>query len=341
MTSRRRCTTLTPERNAHARAEIAKLGAPDLMPAIDPTQYQCGETVLDGWVNAEVAKLSLDDILLLFLVGVADFPTYDALIYGSDTDPAYALTSHQQVLGKTFRKLQSFWNIDGSSIELMAMHGQMLTDRDRVYRLLVSLYGLSPADASETADAIVEYATLSPGLRGGATPLVTLNAFAFAGGDDADFGYLTPKIVMGDGMLQAYDELGYASIAPQLVLAHEYGHQTQFAAGLEAPAGLSEPEATRYTELHADAAAAYFASHPRGLSMQTKRVNAFLRVFYSLGDCLFTNPSHHGTPNQRERAGEWAYQIQEATRPKARILTVQELWARFGAAYPMLTAPDA
>ncbi|MCH8611509.1 neutral zinc metallopeptidase [Arsenicicoccus dermatophilus] len=43
------------------------------------------------------------------------------------------------------------------------------------------------------------------------------------------------RIIMGDGILQAYDELGYGDIARQGVVAHELGHHVQFWMGMITP----------------------------------------------------------------------------------------------------------
>ena len=56
----------------------------------------------------------------------------------------------------------------------------------------------------------------------------SFNALAFPG--DPFFG-IGPKIVMGDGIMEAYAKLGFRTNADRLILAHEYGHQIQFANG--------------------------------------------------------------------------------------------------------------
>ena len=48
--------------------------------------------------------------------------------------------------------------------------------------------------------------------------------------------------------------------------------------------------------------AAYYGTHKKGLALNKKRVADALLSFYTVGDCQFDSPGHHGTPLQRERA---------------------------------------
>ncbi|GAB47696.1 hypothetical protein [Mobilicoccus pelagius] len=307
---------------------------------IDGSQYQCGPTEFAAWQRQSTADWTDEDFQILDALGAFDLPTYEALVYGSENDPAFALRSDAQVLQKTFRKLKKFWDIKSDDIQLMAMHGDMMRDPARTSRVYQTVFGVPKAEADELASLLAEFIA-QPKFQGGNHPLFTLNAFAFSSyGEDVDgLGVIGDRIVMGDGILRAYREMGYGDVAPQAILAHEFGHHVQFE--LRMHGDVASPEATRRTELHADAAAAYFLSHPRGMSMQIKRVTQFLRVFYSIGDCGFDSNGHHGTPNQRERAGNWAYQLQESARPKGKVLSAAEFTRRFEAVLPQLVAPDA
>jgi hypothetical protein len=60
--------------------------------AIDPTRYQCAPTRLDAFVDGVVADIDPSSLFVLSMLGGFDFPTYDALLFGSTDDPAYALT---------------------------------------------------------------------------------------------------------------------------------------------------------------------------------------------------------------------------------------------------------
>jgi hypothetical protein len=100
--------------------------------------------------------------------------------------------------------------------------------------------------------------------------------------------------------------------------------------------GPGSPEATRRTELMADAFSAYYLSHARGATMQWKRVKQFLQVFFNLGDCYFESYNHHGTPTQRMAAAEWGYQLADNAQKQGHILTAQKFVKLFDAALPKI-----
>ncbi len=235
--------------------------------------------------------------------------------------------------------LRRFWDIDSSNIQLVAFHGTTALDQARMTRVLTAEFGFPDSEAKELA-ALLAGALNQPKFRYGNHPLLTFNAFAVTPhpGDPAPIRSLPDKLLMGDGILTGFRELGYGDVAPQVIVAHEFGHHVQFDKGVDFP---GTPEGTRRTELMADALAAYDASHPRGVSMQWKRVRDALQVVYGIGDCFFAAPGHHGTPDQRLRAADWAYRLQEAARPKGKIVTAAEFIRLFDAALPGLVAPDA
>ncbi|WP_226343850.1 hypothetical protein [Agilicoccus flavus] len=312
-----------------------------LIAAIDPDSYECGPTEFDTWVDRQLASFTAEDQEIFSALAVYDLPTYDALVFGSENDPAYALTSDGKALTTSFRTLQRFWDVRGDDIDLMAMHGSMLLDAGRVSRTYEVVYGVPKAAADELAALVVDYLR-APKFQGGNHPIFTLNAFAFStyGEEFVPERTISDRIVMGDGVLRAYRDLGYGDVAPQAILAHEYGHHVQFELGMITATTVDSPETTRRTELHADASSAYFLSHPRGESMQWKRVRQFLPVYYTIGDCAFASSGHHGTPNQRLRAGTWAYELQEAARPKGKILPAATFRDLFDAQLPTIVAPD-
>lgn len=310
--------------------------------AINADDYECGPTELDAWLDKQLASFTDEDMLVLLVTQAIALPTYDALFFGKPGDPNYALTLDTKAMNKSFRTLKRFWDIRGDDIDLLAMHGSTVTDAARISRLYQVLFEVPKAEANELAALVVDYLE-DPKFRGGNHPIFTLNALAFtADGVDLppSLGNVSDRIVIGDGILQAYRELGYGDVAPQTVLAHEYAHHVQFETGMIPPGAVLGPEETRRVELHADASSAYYLSHPRGESMQWKRVSQFLPVFYSIGDCAFDNNGHHGTPNQRRAAGDWGYTLQENARPKGHVLPAREFQRLFDQALPNLVAPD-
>ena len=286
--------------------------------AIDPTRYQCAPTQLDAYVDGVLAGVDPSSLFVLNLIGGFDFPAYDALLFGSTGDPLYALTeASKNELSSSFRAAQKFWDTDGSDIQLMAMHGDLMRDPARLTRLIAVLYGVSDADAAGLASLVVEIVTSDPGLAGGATRSSPSTRSPLAARETPALSSLPDKLVFGDGMLDALDAIGVGDVGPRAVLGHEYAHHVQYDKNLfNSP--LTGPEATRRTELMADAFGTYFVTHKRGLALNTKRVLEAEQSFYQVGDCAFTNAGHHGTPNQRLRASTWGSSVAPTRRSRAR-----------------------
>ncbi|TPE43852.1 neutral zinc metallopeptidase [Pontibacter mangrovi] len=260
-----------------------------------------------------------------------DLPTYDALVFENSSDNQYYGVKGQYTkqVTKAFKDLQRFWDISSEDIVLAAMHGSMLTNKAKVARTYEAVYGMPPAMAAVYADAMVELASGIPQLRGGDHPIFTFNAFALQGFNFGPYGTIPDKIIMGDGIMDAFAAVGYSDVAPQAILAHEFAHQIQYELNLFG--SEDSPEATRRTELMADAYSAYYLSHARGATMQWKRVQQFLQVFFNIGDCSFSSTGHHGTPTQRMAAAEWGYNLANDAQKQGHIMSAQEFAERFDA----------
>ena len=330
-------TVSSMQLSTQARAKLADFRA--RFGLIDPTQYQCDtQNPVHDWENAQVAKLSQADIAFLQETGADALPSLDAMFFGTSADPAYALGLHAHDLSKAMGRLRSFWDEQLPDVQLVAMHGTMLTDPARVSRIAVGYLGLTQADADAYAQVVSSYVRQSAAFDGGNWFGFSLGAFTVGAGLFP--GLDQNKIVIGDGLLMANDAVGYDDVVAQFVLGHEFTHAVQIADGFYATLP-ARPEGTMYLELQADAGSAYFNSHPRGMSMQAKRIAEFAATAYAAGDCNFTSTNHHGTPNQRRAAALWGAQLQEGMRPKSRILGFQAFSAAYAQAYPALTAPDA
>lgn len=311
--------------------------------AIDPTQYQCAPTPLDAYVGSILSHVDHSKLSLVARLGGLDMPTYDALLFGSAGDPLYALTKgSRNELTTSFRAAQKFWDTDGSDIQLMAMHGDVLRDPARIARVYHVLLGLPEADASQLAAFLVHVVASDPGLAAGENPIFTLNAFAFSAEGDPDplVASVPDKLVFGDGMLDALSAIGVGDVGPRAVIGHEYSHHVQYDKHLFASA-LTGPEATRRTELMADAFGTYFVTHKRGLALNAARVLQAEQSFYDVGDCSFTSDGHHGTPNQRLRASTWGASVAAQAQKQGQVLPSLTLDAQFEAKLPQLVAPDA
>ena len=322
--------------------------------AIDPDDYVCPAStpVVDWFVNEFIEFIVEEPARfdLLYNDLWADLiPTYEALFFLTDDTPQeYGYDGEfTHVLEKTDRDAKRFWDIPSEQIQMVALKGTMLLNRERVARTYQLPFGppepynLSADSAAKVAAVIRREMLASEVLDRGNHPLFSFNAFAFWTGD----GSLPEKIVMGDGLLEGYAEVGFGDVAPQAIYAHEFGHHIQHINGYfdEEPPGdpTTQAEYTRYTELMADAYSAYYLTHKRGLALNKHRVAEFLQVFFQIGDCAFDNPGHHGTPNQRMAAAEFGFDVADQARKQGHILSSDQFHDLFVAAYPGLVAPDA
>ena len=338
-----------------ADGDLFNLGV-DPTEAINPDDYICpASTPIFDIYNDAFVQLIVEefDIFLFLYVDVwADLlPQYEALIFLE--------AEHKQEFGydgeftnaidRTNIDLRRFSDIPSDNLQVVPMKGSMLNDADRVARayqspLVPPFGGLSEANAYFVAGLIQDALDASNLLDGGDHPLFSFNAFAFSG--SAGLG-IPPKIIMGDAILNGYADLGFGDVAPQAILAHEWAHQIQFAYGwyndpvpsLDPPADAAEE--TRYSELMSDAWAAYFLTHKRGATMNQKRVVQFLEVFYQIGDCAFSDPGHHGTPNQRMKAAMWGFDLADQAQVQGHIMSSQEFHDAFVANYLSFIQPDA
>jgi hypothetical protein len=293
-------------------------------------------TPSNQWLDQQLADWDSELISYVVATEMLDLPTYDALVFeNSSANQTFGANGeYTQRVTKTFKDLKRFWNIQTDGIVLAAMHGSMLTDRAKLVRTYEAAYGLSPADAAYYADFVITIVNAFPQLRNGSHPIFTFNAFAQSSFNLPGFGTIPNKIIMGDGIMEAFTAIGYGDVAPQAILAHEFGHHIQFQLNLFEEE--ESPEATRRTELMADAYSAYYLSHARGASMQWKRVQQFLTVFFNIGDCTVTNLGHHGTPTQRMAAALWGYNVANNAQKQGHILSAQEFTRQFEAQLPQL-----
>ena len=338
-----------------ADGRLFNLGV-DPTEAINPDDYICPAStpIFDIYNDAFVQLIveEFDIFLFLYADVWADLlPQYEALIFlESDRKQEYGYDGEfTNAINRTNMDLRRFSDIPSDELQVVPMKGSMLYDTERVARayqspLVPPFGGLSEADAYFVAGLIQDALDASELLDGGDHPLFSFNAFAFSG--SAGLG-IPPKIIMGDAILNGYADLGFGDVAPQAILSHEWAHHIQYAYGwfndevpsLDPPADAAEE--TRYSELMADAWAAYYLTHSRGGTMNQKRVVQFLEVFYQIGDCAFSDPSHHGTPNQRMKAAEFGFDLADQAQKQGHIMSSEEFHAVFVANYLSFIQPDA
>ena len=323
---------------------------------LDPTDYVCApDSPVIDWFNAEFDESLEEDFPELFRL-VVEFaadqvPFVEALLLLDENDPDAQEFGYNgeftKVMLKTERDVKRFWDIRSDDILLLAMKGTMLQDEARVAAVYQNFFSdddgtaITPAEAASYAATVRQLLNQAETLDGGDDPLFSFNAFAFSTTGIPD------RIVMGDGVLEGFAAVGFGDVAPQAIYAHEFAHHIQYENEYfdDVPPGATAPianaEFTRYTELMADAMAAYYLTHKRGGTMNKHRVAKFLNAFFQLGDCAFDNPNHHGTPAQRMRAAQFGFAVADQAQKQGHILTSEQFKQLFDDAYPDLVAPDA
>lgn len=317
--------------------------------AVSPSE--CDQnTLLVLYVDELIGNMTNEQLTFLIdhIDTLLDVATYDALFFGTAGDPDYALTLHARQLQKTFRDLQRFWSdIESDDIQLIAMHGDVLLDADRIAATLTAMVEFGVIDPMTPAEIALEAETVAEFMQAQGdfynNPLWTLNAFAYSGEGETDpeLAALPDKVVFGDGVLMAYDGFGLGDVGPRVIMAHEFAHHIQYELGIFETGPADPAEATRRTELMADAMAAYFGVHKKGLALNKKRVIDALLSFYTVGDCQFASPGHHGTPLQRQRAAAWGADLAAAARPQSYVLPAAIFVERFDAALPDIISGNA
>jgi hypothetical protein len=346
-TAKQRIAALT----AHPRLDTLWREARDqaVAGAINPDDYECGPTDFRIWIFGKFSRIQNFDAFLdiAFNYGALDWATfYSAFVDHDGSDDYIGINGAQtQEIKKRHKDNQRFWDVPTLDVQLHGMHGADLADDSKMVPLIEFLFGVPRELAIEIVDYVQSVIESDPGL-GYDNPLFTLNAFALTARGEppgSPFAGVPDKIVMGDGIIEAMADLGLGDNAPSIIHAHEFGHHVQFELGLFDQPVLPEdqPEFTRRTELMADAFGAYYSAHARGAAFQTKRIVDALTESYLLGDCGFTFPDHHGTPNQRRAAAEWGANLAASARKQGHINSSAQMLNLFEAQLPLIVAPDA
>jgi hypothetical protein len=335
------------DRLAKVRSEfdIESSGVEDAVAqAIDPSQYECQPTAFSNYANSLLEGVDLGTLLILLLLGVLDYPTYDALLYGKpgNTEDYGLPAGYKAPVNQAVKQSQKFWDVDLFDVKTLAMQNDMLTDHARMTRVIAALFATDEAEAAEVATLVMDVIADSPPLEGGRNPIFTLNAFAFTAEGETDplFQGIPDKMVFGEGMATALDVLGVGTTGAKAVVGHEMAHHVQYEQGyFDSP--LTGPEATRRTELMADAFGTYFVAHKRGMNFNAVQIHQAEQTFYQVGDCSFESNGHHGTPNQRLKASVWGAELARAATSPFPMLASDAIYAKFEKKLPNLVKPDA
>ncbi|MEU6657843.1 hypothetical protein [Streptomyces sp. NPDC046821] len=328
--------------------------------AINPGDYQCSTTDFRNWASGQIAQIdpaSWDWYQNGFLGLSPDLLIQYWTLMKTPTSPAETALgpngANTDELARTFTNLQRFWDVDTSNVGLVSLDGKVLgpdaaADRKVVYDGLAKISPLGSLFLQWGVEGGLSSGKLA-GFPGGVdNPMFSLNAFAIdPTHSDPDSKAtleelgITRRVAMGEGILQMWNELGLGRVGGRAVLAHEFGHQVQYSDNLFDTDITDEAEATRRTELMADAMGTYFTVHKRGESLNKAYTLQDLQTFYNVGDCSFANPGHHGTPNQRYRTSAWGADLAKSASDQGHILPSLTVADSFEKVLPELVAPDA
>jgi len=110
------------------------------------------------------------------------------------------------------------------------------------------------------------------------------------------------------------------------ICAHECGHIVQKFSSYERRLTAGQPTA-RLLELHADYQSGHYIGI-RGENYAPERLIALGRGWQALGDCNYTNPDHHGTPEERLEAIEAGFTLARE-HPQFTVKQVCEAGAKY------------
>lgn len=333
--------------NAHFGFDSPWLEAVDR--AINPDDYDCDLTDFDAWIQETLGDIEPSVLNVLFGYGVLSWATYYTAFFDHDASDDYIGVDgeYTQELTKRHKDNQRFWDVKTKDILLQGMHGAVIADDAKIVPVVQFLFGVNADIAGAIVDDVQLVLENSIGYD---HPLLTLNAFAFSaeGEEIPGIGDVDDKIVMGEGLLEALDDMGLGKNGPDFVHSHEFAHHVQFELGAFDPfdpTDPDQPEKTRRTELMADAFSSYYLAHKRGATWQKRQIKDALASAYVVGDCQFGSPQHHGTPNQREASADWGADVAMLRgthrRGRGHILPSETLLELFDDELPDLVAPDA
>ncbi|ATY09119.1 hypothetical protein CU254_00425 [Amycolatopsis sp. AA4] len=217
-------------------------------------------------------------------------------------------------------KLRGFWDIESWNIQLVAHKGTDAASPEKMTQTFAR--GFAPARAAAAGALASKVVHEVPALQGGRNPLLSLNAFASPPGDPGG-----KRIVLGDGALELDARAGFGDVSVEGTLAHEYGHQVNFA-------HHNSPE-DESGELGPDAYAGYFLAHAKGAAWDARAQQEFAYLSASNGDCEHS----HGTPEQRKAAAAWGEKQALTQDNPNKIVPSATMIEKFRKEYPKLMKP--
>ncbi|MBC8111350.1 MAG: hypothetical protein H7Y04_09855, partial [Verrucomicrobia bacterium] len=178
-------------------------------------------TPVNLWLGKQFAGWSQEATKILTNEEVAKMAIFIAVFSeNSSENQYYGVNGEYTVqLNKGFKDLKRFWDTKSDNIIMVAAHSSMLQDRNKVFVMYKAEYGYSDEKADFYADSITTLLKTYPEYLNGNHPFFTFNGYAHQEKNYPVAGQIQDKIVFGDGLLQAFDAIGYGDIAPQAILA--------------------------------------------------------------------------------------------------------------------------
>jgi hypothetical protein len=133
-------------------------------------------------------------------------------------------------------------------------------------------------------------------------------------------------VLFGREMMSTYLNNSHGDMFIMGICAHEFAHIVQFFSGYYER--LSKGQQTKkFVELHADFLSGYYIGL-RKINYTSAELVSLGRTWESIGDSSYTDPQHHGTPEERLQAVENGYRFARE-RPEFGIKGACEVGARY------------
>ncbi|MFE2733982.1 hypothetical protein [Streptomyces sp. NPDC059349] len=343
--------SLPADYQERVQAAVAEFGAGDTQwadirdNAINPGEHQCQNTALSAYASNLLKGVDPLILTVFNIMGVWDIAAFDAMLRDGDprSDSFGVHGEYTNELTHEGRDLKKFWDIDSDGIRITPMHSfEVLNSPERMAHVFQTWVPIGTEEGKlPEARWIIELIHSVPAFQDGANPIFTFNALAYSEKSDPHPAGISDHIVVGDGILQGMETVGLGDTAPRAILAHEFSHHVQYQDNLFDNTTLTGPEATRRTELMADAFGTYFLTHSRGEALNAKRLLDSEKSYYAVGDCRFKSSGHHGTPNQRLAASTWGASVADDAADQGHILPSMQLDELFEAKLADFVKPDA
>lgn len=223
------------------------------------------------------------------------------------------------------RKLEKFWKLN-HEVVINAQHIGDLNDRETLADMIESFDEDVPnrEESYRRADHLLQLSSRSENLP--ESPFFAMEAFSKTNG----------LIVIGDGLIETFALMDIdEKLAYKAVLSHEWWHQVQ----TDHPEWKSildfnsYPAYSKYVELQADFASAYYLTHKKGEAANWREVENFFKISYNIGDCLPESSAHHGSPAERQDAARMGYDLANDARRKGKVLSENEIYNYFNDNY--------